>query len=57
MFLKKYTVKKWSSVPNPKFEVITPGSEWGVVERSFRYTNRQIRKAMARDAHLWSAPK
>eukprot|EP01052_Picozoa_sp_SAG31_P036792 SAG31_NODE_4643_length_3076_cov_6.399059_2_plen_128_part_00 len=56
MFMKKYTVKNWRPVPNPKFEVITPGSEWGVRKVTSRVTNRQIRKAIERDASLWNAP-
>lgn len=54
IYMKKYTVRSWCSVPNPKFEVITPGSEWGVADHSVRITNRQIRLAIERDASLWN---
>lgn len=56
MFLKKYTVRNWNPVNNPKFQVITPGSEWGVVRNEKRVTNRQIKVAIKRDAGLFNAP-
>ena len=56
MFCKKYTVKAWSAVHNPKFEVIQPGDEWGVRAVVKRVTNRQIRIAIKRDAGIWNAP-
>ena len=54
MFMKKYTVRMWSSVPNPKFEVISPGSEWGVVANDQKITNGQIRKAIERDNDIFN---
>ena len=42
-------------MPNPKFEVITPGSEWGVRSHAQRIKNKQIRKAIERDKGIWNA--
>jgi len=57
MFMKKYTVRKWSSVPNPQFEVISPGSEWGVIANDQKITNGQIRKAIERDKDIFNLAK
>lgn len=54
-YIKKYTVKSHVPVSNPKFEVITPGSEWGVASRAQKIKNGQIRKAIKRDENIWNA--
>ena len=54
MLMKKYTVRKWSAIPNPKFEVIGPGTEWGVIANDQKVTNGQIRKAIERDKDIFN---
>ena len=54
MFMKKYTVRKWTAIPDPKFEVISPGSEWGVAANDAKITNGQIRKAIERDKDIFN---
>lgn len=55
MYLKKYTRRNWQTVGSPAFEVVTPGSEWGVRSHAQRIKNKQIRKAIERDASIWNA--
>lgn len=52
----RYDARNWKPVPNPKFEVITPGTEWGVNGHDQRIKNSQIKKAIARDVDYWNVP-